>query len=420
VNRREKEKSLNFTIMTDQFDYESFKQRAIKGLYEGKPLTGENGLFAPLLKHFLETALEGEMDGHLSQTRHTEQNRRNGKTTKTVKSSAGLLDLTTPRDRSGTYQPQLVPKRQTVLTPQLEQKVLSLYSVGTSYSDITQHLQEMYGYALSDSELTAITDKVIPAMREWQNRPLESLYTLVWLDGIYYKVRFEGKVVTRVLYSVIGLNLSGKKQILGIYTAESESAKFWLSVLTDLKQRGVEDLLVTCVDGLKGFDTAINSVFPAATVQLCIVHQLRNSFRFVPDKMLKDFANDLKTVYQAPNREQGMENLLLVQEKWGSTYPKAVQPWLEKWDLLSPFFDYPAPIRKVMYTTNMVEAYHRQLRKVTKTKGAFSSDVSLQKLVYLTIQNLQVKWETTTYNWKEIINQFSIIFEERIKPHRFD
>ena len=406
--------------MTDQFDYESFKQRAIKGLYEGKPLTGENGLFAPLLKHFLETALEGEMDGHLSQTRHTEQNRRNGKTTKTVKSSAGLLDLTTPRDRSGTYQPQLVPKRQTVLTPQLEQKVLSLYSVGTSYSDITQHLQEMYGYALSDSELTAITDKVIPAMREWQNRPLESLYTLVWLDGIYYKVRFEGKVVTRVLYSVIGLNLSGKKQILGIYTAESESAKFWLSVLTDLKQRGVEDLLVTCVDGLKGFDTAINSVFPAATVQLCIVHQLRNSFRFVPDKMLKDFANDLKTVYQAPNREQGMENLLLVQEKWGSTYPKAVQPWLEKWDLLSPFFDYPAPIRKVMYTTNMVEAYHRQLRKVTKTKGAFSSDVSLQKLVYLTIQNLQVKWETTTYNWKEIINQFSIIFEERIKPHRFD
>jgi transposase-like protein len=400
VNRREKEKSLNFTIMTDQFDYESFKQRAIKGLYEGKPLTGENGLFAPLLKHFLETALEGEMDGHLSQTRHTEQNRRNGKTTKTVKSSAGLLDLTTPRDRSGTYQPQLVPKRQTVLTPQLEQKVLSLYSVGTSYSDITQHLQEMYGYALSDSELTAITDKVIPAMREWQNRPLESLYTLVWLDGIYYKVRFEGKVVTRVLYSVIGLNLSGKKQILGIYTAESESAKFWLSVLTDLKQRGVEDLLVTCVDGLKGFDTAINSVFP--------------------DKMLKDFANDLKTVYQAPNREQGMENLLLVQEKWGSTYPKAVQPWLEKWDLLSPFFDYPAPIRKVMYTTNMVEAYHRQLRKVTKTKGAFSSDVSLQKLVYLTIQNLQVKWETTTYNWKEIINQFSIIFEERIKPHRFD
>ncbi len=406
--------------MTDNFDFEAFKQAAIKGLYEGKPLTGENGLFAPLLKHFLESALEGEMDGHLNQTRQLEQNRRNGKSTKTVKSSAGLLDLTTPRDRTGSYQPQIVPKRQVVLTPQLEQKVLSLYSMGNSYADISQHLLEMYGYSLSDSELTAITDKVIPLMREWQNRPLESLYALVWLDGIYYKVRHEGKVMTRVLYSVIGLSLSGKKQVLGIYTAESESAKFWLSVLTDLKQRGVDDLLITCVDGLKGFDTAINSVFPAATVQLCIVHQLRNSFRFVPDKLLKEFARALKTVYQAPNREQGMENLLLVQEKWGSIYPKAVQPWLEKWELLSPFFDYPAAIRKVMYTTNTVEGYHRQLRKVTKTKGAFSSDVALQKLVYLTVQNLQIKWETTTYNWKEIINQFSIIFEERIKPHRFD
>ena len=411
--------------MTDQFDYESFKQAAIKGLYEGKPLTGENGLFAPLLKHFLESALEGEMDGHLGQTRQTEQNRRNGKTTKTVKSSAGLLDLTTPRDRSGTYHPQIVPKRQVVLTPQLEHKVLSLYSVGNSYADISHHLLEMYGYSLSDSELTAITDKVIPAMREWQNRPLESLYVLVWLDGIYYKVRQEGKVVTRVLYSVIGLTLSGKKQVLavrrcGIYTAESESARFWLSVLTDLKQRGVEDLLITCVDGLKGFDTAIASVFPAATVQLCIVHQLRNSFRFIPDKVMKDFVQDIKTVYQAPDRVQGMENLLIVQTKWGKQYPQAVLPWLEKWELLSPFFDYPAAVRKVMYTTNTVEGYHRQLRKVTKTKGAFSSDMALQKLVYLTIQNLQAKWEKTTYNWKEIINQLTVIFEERIKSHRFD
>ena len=406
--------------MTNEFDFEAFKQAAIKGLYEGKPLTGENGLFAPLLKHFLESALEGEMDGHLAQTRLIEQNRRNGKTTKQVKSSAGPLELQTPRDRTGSYQPQIVPKRQVVLTPQLEQKVLSLYSVGNSYADISQHLLDMYGYSLSDSELTAITDKVIPAMREWQNRPLESLYTLVWLDGIYYKVRHDGKVVTRVLYSVIGLSLSGKKQVLGIYTSESESAKFWLSVLTDLKQRGVEDLLITCVDGLKGFDTAIASVFPATTVQLCIVHQLRNSFRFVPDKLLKDLANDLKTVYQAPNREQGLEKLLVVQEKWGSAYPKAIQSWVEKWELLSPFFDYPPAIRKVMYTTNTVEGYHRQLRKVTKTKGAFSSDVALQKLVYLVIQNLQIKWETTTYNWKEVINQFSIIFEERIKSHRFD
>ncbi len=406
--------------MTDSFDYEAFKQAAIKGLYEGKPLTGENGLFAPMLKHFLETALEGEMDSHLLQTRQTEQNRRNGKNAKTVKSSAGLLELTTPRDRSGSYQPQLVPKRQVVLTDQLEAKILSLYGMGSSYADISQHLGEMYGYALSDSELTAITDRVVPAMREWQNRPLESLYTLVWLDGIYYKVRQEGKVVTRVLYSVLGLTLSGKKQVLGIYTAESESARFWLTVLNDLKNRGIEDVLITCVDGLKGFDTAIANVYPAATVQLCIVHQLRNSFRFIPNKLLTDFVKDIKTVYQAADGVQGWENLLLVQQKWSQKYPQAVQPWVEKWALLSPFFDYPSAVRKVMYTTNTVEGYHRQLRKVTKTKGAFSSDIALQKLVYLTIQNLQVKWETTTHNWKSVLNELSIIFEDRIKPHRFD
>jgi putative transposase len=406
--------------MTDQFDFEAFKQAAIKGLYEGKPLTGEQGLFAPLLKHFLESALEGEMDNHLQETRQTQQNRRNGKTSKTVKSSGGLLDLTTPRDRAGTYQPQLIPKRQVVLTPQLEQKVLSLYGMGSSYADISQHLAEMYGYALSDSELTAITDKVIPAMRDWQNRPLESLYVLVWLDGIYYKVRHEGRVVTRVLYSVIGLTLSGKKQVLGIYTAESESAKFWLTVLTDLKQRGVMDLLITCVDGLSGFDTAIANVFPAATVQLCIVHQLRNSFRFIPDKHLKEFVADIKTVYQAPTAEQGWEKLLVVEQSWSDRYPQAVQSWRTKWALLSPFFNYPAAVRKVMYTTNTVEGYHRQLRKVTKTKGAFCSDLALQKLVYLAIQNLEIKWERTADNWKDVLGQLSIIFEERIKPHRFD
>lgn len=405
--------------MTDSFDYEAFKKAAIKGLYEGKPLTGQEGLFAPLLKHFLESALEGEMENHLAESR-PQANRRNGKTTKRVKSSAGLIELTTPRDRAGSYQPQIVPKRQVVLTDQLEAKILSLYGRGCSYSDISQHLHEMYGYTLSDSELTSITDRVIPAMRAWQNRPLESLYVLVWLDGIYYKVRQEGKVVTRVLYSVIGLTLSGKKQILGIYTAESESARFWLTVLTDLKQRGVEDLLITCVDGLKGFDTAINGVFPQTTVQLCIVHQLRNSFRFIPDKYLKDFVKDIKTVYQAPTVEQGWENLLLVQEQWGSRYPQAVAGWAANWRLLSAFFEYPAAVRKVMYTTNTVEGYHRELRKVTKTKGAFSSDVALQKLVYLVIQNLETKWETKTYNWKEVINELTLIFEDRIKPHRFE
>lgn len=406
-------------LMTDSFDYEAFKKAAIKGLYDGKPLTGQDGLFAPLLKHFLESALEGEMDNHLTESR-PQANRRNGKTSKIVKSSAGLLELTTPRDRAGSYQPQIVPKRQVVLTDQLEAKILSLYGRGCSYSDISQHLQEMYGYSLSDSELTSITDKVLPAMRDWQNRPLASLYVLMWLDGIYYKVRQDGKVVTRVLYSVIGLTLSGRKQVLGIYTAESESARFWLTVLTDLKQRGVEDILISCVDGLKGFDTAINTVFPRTTVQLCIVHQLRNSFRFIPDKYLKDFVKDIKTVYQAPTAEQGWENLQWMQEQWGGRYPQALAGWVSNWGLLSSFYDYPASVRKVVYTTNTVEGYHRQLRKVTKTKGAFASDVALQKLVYLVIQNLETKWETKTYNWKEVINDLTGIFEERIKPHPFD
>ena len=207
---------------------------------------------------------------------------------------------------------------------------------------------------------------------------------------------------------------------MGIYTAESESAKFWLSVLTNLKQRGVEDLLITCVDGLAGFDTAIANVFPAATVQLCIVHQLRNSFRFIPDKHLKEFVTDIKTVYQAPDAGQGRENLLLVEKKWGSRYPQAVQSWVTKWALLCPYFDFPAALRKVMYTTNTAEGYHRQLRKVTKTKGAFCSDLALQKLIYLTILNLETKWEKTTHNWKEVLGQISIIFEDRIRLHRFE
>jgi putative transposase len=369
--------------MTEPFDYEAFKKAAIQGLYDGKPLTGENGLFAPMLKHFLETALEGEMDNHLAQTRTQQANRRNGKGTKTVKSSGGLLELTTSRDRNGSYQPQLIPKRQLVLTDQLEAKILSLYGRGCSYADISDHLQEMYGYSLSDSELTGITDKVLPAMRDWQNRPLDSLYVLLWLDGIYYKVRQDGKVVTRVLYSVIGLSLNGKKQVLGIYTAESESARFWTTVLGDLKQRGVEDVLIACVDGLKGFDSAINSVFPRTLVQLCIVHQLRNSFKYVPDKYLKEFVAAIKMVYQAPTAEEGWENLQQVQADWGSRYPQVVAGWVANWPLLSTFYDQPAVVRKVIYTTNTVEGYHRQARKVTKTKGAFTSDVALQKLIYL-------------------------------------
>ncbi|GAB3283527.1 IS256 family transposase [Larkinella harenae] len=407
--------------MAEQFDFERFKAQAIDGLYAGKSLMGENGVFAPLLKHFLETALQGEMDLHLQEGQATGlANRRNGKSSKRVKSSAGEFALDTPRDRNGEFEPLAVPKRQVVLTEQLEQQIISMYGRGMSYSAINEHLQEIYGYSLSAGEISSITDKVIPLLREWQTRPLESVYAVLWLDAMYYKIRQEGKVVSRVLYSVIGLSLKGKKEVLGIYLTESEGAKFWLSVLTDFRQRGVSDVFIACVDGLKGFPEAIEATFPATQVQLCIVHQIRTSLRFIPDKHLKPFVQDLKLVYQADDRAMAEENLLLLQEKWGGVYPKAVQPWLQQWERLAVYFDYPAEIRKIVYTTNTIEAYHRQIRKITKTKGAFASDNALLKLAFLAIRNMENVWQKTVFNWKAILSQLVINFGDRIPPDGFD
>ena len=258
------------------FDFEAFRQEALKELYEGKPLMGEGGIFTPLLKHFLEAGLESEMDNHLRQEKENSKvNRRNGTSKKEVRSNLGKFELETPRDRASSYEPSIVPKRQTILTDQLENKIISMYGRGMSYADISGHLQELYGFRLSLGELSTITDRILPVLKEWQNRPLYSVYAALWLDAMYYKVRVDGKVVTRVLYSVIGLNLHGKKEVLGLYLSESEGAKFWLSVLNDLKQRGVEDVIFACVDGLKGFPDAIQTAFPQTAVQLCIVHQIR-------------------------------------------------------------------------------------------------------------------------------------------------
>jgi transposase-like protein len=404
--------------MNEQFDFESFKKEAIKGMYAGKPLNGEKGIFAPLLKHFLEAALAGELEAHLQEEKSSGlSNRLNGKTTKRVKSLSGEFELEGNRDRSGTFEPVVLPKRQVVITEELEDKVIGLYGLGLSTRDIAKHIKEIYQMEISASTLSAITDKVIPAMNEWRQRPLESVYAFVYLDCMHYKVREGNGVVTRAVYNILGVSLRGTKDLLGMYLSENEGAKLWLSVLTDLKNRGMQDMLIACIDGLKGFPEAIAAIFPKTEVQTCIVHQIRNSLRYIPEKDKKAFMTDLKPVYQALNKEQGYENLISLDEKWGKKYPVPVQSWYNNWENLSTFFRYDVDIRRVIYTTNTVEGFHRQVRKVTKTKGAFTSDNALLKLVYLVVQRVSEKWTMPLHNWSLTLSQLYIMFGDRIAAH---
>jgi putative transposase len=404
--------------MNEQFDFESFKKEAIKGMYAGKPLNGEKGIFAPLLKHFLEAALAGELEAHLQEEKSSGlSNRLNGKTTKRVKSLSGEFELEGNRDRSGTFGPVVLPKRQVVITEELEDKVIGLYGLGLSTRDIAKHIKEIYQMEISASTLSAITDKVIPAMNEWRQRPLESVYAFVYLDCMHYKVREGNGVVTRAVYNILGVSLRGTKDLLGMYLSENEGAKLWLSVLTDLKNRGMQDMLIACIDGLKGFPEAIAAIFPKTEIQTCIVHQIRNSLRYIPEKDKKAFMADLKPVYQALNKEQGYENLISLDEKWGKKYPVPVQSWYNNWENLSTFFRYDVDIRRVIYTTNTVEGFHRQVRKVTKTKGAFTSDNALLKLVYLVVQRVSEKWTMPLHNWSLTLSQLYIMFGDRIAAH---
>lgn len=403
------------------FDFASFKEGALKDLVSGKPLMGEGGIFTPLLKHFLEASLQGEMDNHVREDKaYQKGNRRNGVSKKEVRSSMGKFELETPRDRHSSYEPEIVLKRQVVLTDQLEDKIISMYGRGMSYSDIAGHLQELYGFSLSMGELSSITDRVLPALKAWQNRPLYSIYAVSWLDAMFYKVRVDGKVVTRVLYSVIGLNLHGKKEVLGLYLAESEGAKFWMSVLNDLKMRGVEDIIFACMDGLKGFPDALQVVFPQTTVQLCIVHQIRYAMRLIPEKDAKAFMQDLKAVYQASNLQTAEDNLLILEEKWGKIYPQAVGTWTNNWGNMTPYFDYSQPLRKMIYTNNTIESYHRHIRKMTKAKAAFTSDNALLKLAFLAIQNMDKIWNKTAFNWKAILSELVFTFGDRIQLNKIE
>ncbi len=399
----------------ENFDYQNFEKEALRALYEGKPLEEALG---PLLKRIVEAGLQGEMQAHLEEEKGSgARNRRNGKMGKTVRTRYGPVPIETPRDRDGTYEPTLLPKRDRQLGNGVEQKILSLYGLGLGYRQIQEHLQELYSVELSEAQLTNITDKILPVVEEWRSRPLESMYAIMWLDAIHYKVRHEGRIVNRAIYSIIGVNLEGKKDVLGIYVSENEGAKFWLQVLTQLQQRGVEDILIACIDNLKGFAEAIETIFPKTEVQLCVVHQIRNSMKYVGSKHQKEFMRDLKPVYQAPDEAAARAKLGGVKEKWGKMYPVVIESWENNWERLTRYFQYPTAIRRIIYTTNTVEGFHRQLRKVTKTKGAFTSDNALLKLLYLTIERITEKWTSPLQNWSLTFSQLSIYFGERIKPH---
>ena len=401
-------------IENKEFDFND----AVKDIMNGKSISGKDGILAPLVKQLVEAALEAELESHIAQDVFSgNKNRKNGTSSKTIKTEGGEFLLDTPRDRAGLFEPQLVKKNQTHLTDDIEEKVLSMYSLGLSYRDISKHIEDMYQIELSTGTISNITDKIISKVKEWQERPLEPIYTFVWLDAIHYKIKDGGKYDTKAVYTVLGMDKDGKKDVLGLYIGESEGANFWLGVLTKLQNRGVKDILIASVDGLNGFPEAIKSIFPKTEVQLCIVHQIRNSLKYVSSQDQKEFMKDLKLVYQASSKEIAEDELLKLDEKWGKKYPIVLNSWNNKWENLSHYFKYPYPIRKIMYTTNIIESVHRQFRKLTKTKGAFPSKDSLLKLLYMGIQNAKEKWTQPVHNWSQTISQLAIFFEGRLDEY---
>lgn len=398
----------------EPFNLEEIKKKALEQFRSGKSLYGKDGAFAPLLKSFLEAALAGELDSHLDEDGRKEGNRKNGKTSKTVQTSDGPLEIETGRDRNATFEPELIKKRETVLADTLESKIIGLYGLGMSFRDIGSHLKEMYDADISHTTLSTITDRVIPVIKEWQARPLEDVYCIVWLDAMHYKVKDEGRIVARAVYHILGINKEGRKDLLGMYVSESEGANFWLGVLSDLRNRGVADILIACIDNLNGFAEAIQSTFPKVEVQSCIVHQVRNSLKYVASKDQKPFLRDLKEVYRATTKELAEQQLDTLDKTWGKKYPLVINSWRNNWHKLGTYFKYDPAIRRLIYTTNTIEGFHRQVRKVTKTKGAFPSDMALLKLIYLAYRNIRKKWTAPLQNWGMTVSQLSIWFQGRL------
>jgi putative transposase len=393
---------------------EELQKKALEQLKSGKSLFGKDGAFAPLLKNFIEKALEAEMEGHLDEEQREQGNKRNGKGKKTIKSRSGSFEIETPQDRQSSFEPELIRKRQTILAESLEGKILGLYGLGMSYRDISKHIEEMYDMEISHTVLSQITDKIIPDIKAWQSRPLDAVYPIIWLDAMHFKVKEDGKVVHKALYNILAITKEGRKEILGLYVSESEGANFWLQVLTDLNNRGVKDILIASIDNLNGFSEAIQSIYPKTQVQSCLVHQIRNSLRYVASKDQKEFIKDLKKVYRANSKDLAESELINLDEKWGKKYPVVIDSWHKNWDKLSTYFQYAEPIRKLIYTTNPIEGYHRQIRKVTKTKGAFPNEIALLKLVYLATMRIQTKWTSPVQNWGLTAQQLAIKFEGRL------
>jgi len=397
-------------------ELEPWEQEAAKAIYEGRPLLGEGGIFTDMVKRIVQASLKGEMQHHL-EGEDQEGNRRNGYTHKTVKTSGGQVEIATPRDRAGTFEPKIIGKRERVLNDELDKKILSMYSLGLSYSSISSHMREIYGVETNDALINAVTDTVIEELRAWQTRLLESIYSIVWLDAAFFKIKHEGAVRNRAVYTVLGVDMEGRKDVLGMYIQESEGARHWLSVMSDLQQRGVKDILFACTDNLKGFEEAIAAVFPHTHVQGCIVHQIRNSLRYVSYKDARAVIADLKTIYKACDEKAALEAFKAFADKWEERYPMVVESWRTNWVRLTTFLRFPEAIRKLIYTTNIIEGYHAQLRKVTKTKRVFDGDMAVLKLLYLVQQRIaREKWQNPMLNWRPINLSLEIMFKERLRP----
>jgi len=381
-------------------------------------ILGENGLLKQLTKAVLQRALQAEMTHHLGHEKHgaitsTGGNARNGSSAKTIKGDFGLMPLEIPRDRDSSFEPIIVPKGHTRFA-EFDDKIISLYSRGLTTREIQGHLEEIYGVDASPTLISVVTEAVAEEVKAWQNRPLDALYPIVYMDAIRVKARHNGHVVNKAVYLAIGINTEGAKEVLGMWASENEGAKFWLQVVTELKNRGVQDIFIACVDGLKGFPEAIETVFPETQVQLCIVHMVRNSLKYVSWKQRKEVADDLKAIYQSATAEQAEMELTAFEAKWDKSHPTIGQSWRRNWAQVIPFFEYPADIRKVIYTTNAIESLNMSLRKVTKNRASFPNDEAMFKLLYLALKNIAKKWTRPIMNWKAAMNRFSIMFEGRV------
>lgn len=399
---------------------QDMQDKTIRELTKGcRSVEDVHEMLKNLFKDTLQEILEAELDNHLGYEKHSLEgnntgNSRNGYSKKTIKTKFGETELTVPRDRNGEFEPKVIKKYETT-SNQLEEQIIAMYAKGMSTRDIEDHMRDIYGIDVSPSMVSKITDKILPMIAEWQSRPLDRIYPVVFLDAIHFKVRKENRIVNKAAYSVLGINMAGQKEILGIWIGENESASFWLSVCNELKNRGVADILIACKDGLSGFSEAISKAFPQTEIQLCIIHQIRNSLKYVSYKERKEIIADLKKVYQALTLGEAELAFNNFKEKWGKKHPVIIRSWENNWLELTAYFKYPYEMRRLIYTTNIIEGYHRQLRKVTKTKTAYPTDESLIKIIYLATVEASKKWTMPVREWSSCLSQFTIYFEDRLE-----